>query len=113
MKNKVEHSPTPWNYNDGDKGVIGYGFMSYDGHGKPDYTNPSGSIVTVHGVGAERDADAAFIVKAVNSHEELLNVLKSCAGVLDNILNSNVPPDDDIDMVLTEANAVIKKLAGE
>jgi hypothetical protein len=55
--NQPPHTPTPWNYDD-ENGRV--------------YDNEAGELVAV----CDFVPDAAFIVKAVNSHEELVDTLR-------------------------------------
>jgi hypothetical protein len=56
--------------------------------------------------------DAEYIVKAVNSHDDLLAALKGCAAVLDAVLNGNGTDARDTDIALTIANRAILKATG-
>jgi hypothetical protein len=69
----MSHTPTPWEIYWTDNGRI-------DGIG-PKGGNPidNNIIETDSGFYNPSEADAEFIVRAVNSHEELLNLLKEIA----------------------------------
>ncbi|HXP63987.1 MAG TPA: hypothetical protein VN815_00815 [Steroidobacteraceae bacterium] len=62
-----EHTPTPWF-------VMGNSIQTKGGNYIADLSSPRGS--------QERDANAAFIVKAVNNHDALVEALTECLDVL-------------------------------
>jgi hypothetical protein len=66
-----EHTPTPWRVEYDDNG-----FFFIDAPGRP-----SPYIAATGGEGMANAENAAFIVKAVNSHDALVDALKSCAAV--------------------------------
>lgn len=80
MKSKAQHTPTPWNLND---------HQGYPVNSKEYIRDSNGlCIATVHEMAdgirnaelrAESAGNAAFIVRAVNSHEDMLEVLKIVA----------------------------------
>ncbi len=74
----MEHTPTPWKYEMRNH-VNGYtGQMGFEIEGPQKKKSLVGNIPTFYGVGGflGNKTDAAFIVKAVNSHEELVAALK-------------------------------------
>jgi hypothetical protein len=67
--NEVKHTPLPWSYDKHDKD------SSYHGNVIGHY--PNGNIRTIttnlkYGTAEENDANAEFIIRAVNCHDELL-----------------------------------------
>lgn len=73
----VAHTPTPWKVYRTPSGAIrGIGEANGDG------------ILDHHGgfwrMGAEAEANAAFIVRAVNAHDDLIETLHEVAEFLDN-----------------------------
>lgn len=88
----AEHTRTPWEAQPFDAeeedgvGIIG---LRTDSNGVP-YSNPTNGLVawaTLHPTeldakdGTRAVANAAFIVKAVNSHDALVKALKQIAGL--------------------------------
>lgn len=81
-----EHTPTPWFYDDGGFSKGGTVRQSHDqrtrGYIRRVEADKNGNYVSVCRVhslfGSEQqDADAAFIVRSVNSHEELLKAARN------------------------------------
>lgn len=70
----VTHSPLPWKHYAEDNIIC-----PSNGTGRILEWTPRSANVSV----AERDANADFIVKAVNAHDSLLASLKALYGVLD------------------------------
>lgn len=64
----VGHSPLPWKVGDRQRGLV---------------TDSNSQFVFKCFVGENRDRDAAFIVRAVNYHEEMLAALKGLCDELD------------------------------
>ena len=63
---KSEHTPTPWRVGDAGNTVFG-----------PKTDKPAPQIIAdLMGCGENRKANAAFIVRAVNSHDMLVNALQ-------------------------------------
>ena len=72
---KSEHTPTPWRVGDAGNTVFG-----------PKTDKPAPQIIAdLMGCGENRKANAAFIVRAVNSHDLLVNALEAVldAGYLE------------------------------
>lgn len=85
-----EHTPTPWRI--AGKGTIRAG---------------DGWIGTLNW--RNRDANAEFLVRAVNSHEDLVEALKGCRGLVRALTGA----DDDIaNAAIREADAAIAKAEG-
>ena len=81
-------TPTPWRY----QGELSMGLMSY-----PIYTE-SGKYG--HPATATSEQDAAFIVRAVNAHEELLQL---CKWSLSCMLHDNTSLKRDLEQAITRA----------
>ena len=65
MRTKTTHTPTPWR------------IINDDVNGKFDIRNSEQKYVCSVGWARNGSEDAAFIVRAVNAHEELLQAAKS------------------------------------
>lgn len=68
----MEHTPTPWRY----QGELSDGRVTqhiYTASGR--YGHPAS---------CGKEEDAAFIVRAVNCHEELIQALLNAHGIIDN-----------------------------
>jgi len=84
-----EHTPTPWevqDYSESDDGVGIIGLRTNDG---APYSSPTNGLVawaTLHPTEMDENdptraqANAAFIVKAVNNHERMVEALKRIAA---------------------------------
>jgi hypothetical protein len=66
----TEHTPTPWNIGISDNGRADWVFASGQAIADCEFINDKG--VT--------EANAAFIVKAVNNHDALVKALEQCAA---------------------------------
>lgn len=66
---EVKHTPTPWDYTDE---VTGKGWLLLDA----DQPENTPSMGTIH-----CEEDAAFIVRAVNAHDDLLEALQGCLEI--------------------------------
>ena len=106
---ETKHSPLPWIYE-----VFPAGTTIWT-----DEKGRSREICKVTPRGEMRDsegeANAAFIVRAVNSHDDLLNALKAVverlAGWMEIADPDHVNADDR--QALAEARAIISKATGE
>lgn len=67
----MKHTPTPWNVNQG----------RITADGVTVATSYAPSNATVNSI-ALRDANAAFIVRACNAHDELVEILERARGVV-------------------------------
>ena len=87
MKTKTEHTPTPWRTGDLWNTVFG-----------PPNGNPCPEIVaTVHG---PRKANAEFIVRACNCHEDLLEACKIALPLLEKLFEVSQAIDGIVDSCL-------------
>lgn len=71
-----KHTPTPW-------GINAYGEVCQDKgefYGLRDRVEVTGFLLTGSSGNAEAAANTAHIVRCVNSHEALVNILKITAG---------------------------------
>lgn len=103
---KPQHTPTPWRY----QGELSNGKIMqhiYTAEGK--YGHPAS---------CEKEVDAAFIVRAVNAHAELLEALKTAYGFFKveadrpDEEGRTVAPDSVVRMVLRKMNQAIAKAEG-
>lgn len=113
MVDKMEHTPLPWG-------------IDPDGHGTPwniETANGDTPIALAAQVVGDdtkqstRSANALFIVRACNSHDELLEGLASIAKDLEELASYHLPaghPDYDLAMESVKtARAVIAKAGSE
>lgn len=105
MENKG-HTPGPWAY-DPDGGEI------YRSNGPSDFTE----VAAIYDLAdaAEQEANAAFIVRAVNSHYEMLEALKACRLELDHCQRQLAAhgqtgaPNDSVSRALAAGSAAIAR----
>ncbi|MFK4647174.1 hypothetical protein ABIF96_005748 [Bradyrhizobium ottawaense] len=97
----AEHTPTPWvaepEYENGNPTYI-----HKDGHGIADCSM---------GYGMEDDANAAFIVKAVNNHEALVDRLKEARLQIE-YMHSKFDETGTGNAVLARINATLSDVGG-
>lgn len=109
MKTESQHTPTPWFYDEGgfskggtvrqssDQRTGSYIRAQRDSGAHPAVCK----MLKIHGY-EQNQANAAFIVRAVNAHQELLGVLKAIAGYTS---MPNSPEGRDLTKRLLEAIA--------
>ena len=90
MKIQTGHTPTPWQSWKNDSGIYGFGNPK----------SPSGR--------AFNEVDANFIIRAVNSHDELLEACKGLLLILD---GSDIAHFNDGNIL--QAKEAIKKAEGK
>ncbi len=93
-----QHTPTPWN---ADGTIIQY------------LSKPGTHIATCDGWGTPQEANAAYIVKAVNCHEALIQELRDGALVAD-FIRENWESGDlarSVRMLMDWRNSAIKAIA--
>lgn len=96
-----KHTPTPWSANRFAE-VTAHGGVICETIGS-DYTQP------------QDDANAAFIVLAVNSHQALVEALQSCVKILPRYTGCGEFPsqDEECEAVLEEAREALVLASGE
>jgi hypothetical protein len=105
---KKEHTPTPWQVQR-HRGLPDFAIATPDVNAYEIYNR----IATVHAPASDdlyeqAEVNAAFIVKAVNSHEALVRELRWCIAVLENkTLNEQEA------VVLKDAQAALKLAEAE
>lgn len=103
---KTKHTPTPWTIGVYDASED---FKSINTHVA--VCKPDGSLLATCGpVDAESKADAAFIVRAVNSHEELVQFARNVEAYLAGLGTSR---DDAECALLNHAEQTIAKAEGK
>jgi hypothetical protein len=102
----TKHTPTPWRVVNGS--LIKDELMPFDRDER--YT---ALIATTggHATGALADANAAFIVRAVNSHEHLVAALRNLVTASEAYSTVHAPDSDDITRMLKYADAFDKARA--
>ena len=110
----TQHTPTPWI---NDRGTIRPRRMT------DSTSNLNQAIAECHVYdqatnrigGAERDGNAAFIVKACNEHEKLIHELRMADGLLRDLLNFKwqEPDDEHLRECVNERIAAIEPLITE
>lgn len=81
---KVKHTPTPWT-------IKGYEIVNKDGW--------------IASVNQDKPEDAAYIVRAVNCHEELIRLLYVCRGFTQALTQGNHEGANILHKEITEAIA--------
>lgn len=98
------HTPTPWQLSPDDKTCIW-------GHRVNDATGITASyfftLAETMGYKTEREANAAFIVRACNSHAQLVDALDDCQGVLDYLNRQLAGKSVAVRIVLDKARAAL------
>ena len=96
----MPHTPLPW--------------FAFEGEctGDPCIGCETGTIAVCEGNEGEAEANAEFIVKAVNSHDDLLDACKEVVGVLGR-LPSVDPLISDAHTACKRARAAIAKAEGQ
>ena len=97
----MAHSPLPWRCSPPEKGYFPTLYIPYQLG--PEWTNPNGEDITiVHSQNA--DADAAFIVRACNSHDALVKALEFAKhNAVDNSETMHTMIDDALKLARGEA----------
>lgn len=105
---EAEHTPTPWNQEGRAITCERWSTIATVDNGATDMDE---NVITED----EADANAAFIVRAVNAHEELLTALKKSAAILDVLVNSDLSADDykDAERYLLLAQQAIANAEGK
>ena len=79
-ENVLKHTPTPWKYTGDEDGD----FVIWGAGDKDNWiANVGGVIQPVGSIDPQEKANAEFIVKAVNSHESLIQLLKSAHEIIE------------------------------
>lgn len=99
MTNK-QHTPTPWEV----KSV-----SDISGLSREVIMSGPQAVAYVYGTGTEKWNDAAFIVRAVNLHEEMVRVLKNARDVFE----FEMPSSGSKEATLAALEAAITKAEGE
>jgi len=90
----MKHTPTPWEVNDDDSGIIGTWGPDEDDWGLICATDYAISSSVPE---EQRPANAAFIVKACNAHDELVEALKTAIQVMkDNEIDTMLSSEFDV-----------------
>jgi hypothetical protein len=76
---ETRHTPTPWETSYRERSNGSYGQDIYDSNGATIATCEWYSVPTPTGFVTNRTANAEFIVRAVNSHQQLVEALRACA----------------------------------
>lgn len=95
----TKHTPTPWCYKFSED-MNGYENENYVLYSEEENLC-AGNYYSTPGI--EKEADAAFIVKAVNMHDELVKTLQEAADRLENLAGLGQLSNDKICQVLTKA----------
>jgi hypothetical protein len=104
----MNHTPTPWTAKGYDVRAGQAGRMiAYTGpHHTPDDQYPKGCKL-------EDEANAAFIVKAVNCHDELVEALENCLSAFETHYVAGEKLSDIYSARIERARAAIAKAKGE
>lgn len=88
------HTPTPWAAEEGTIHHIGHTVITAAHAGMTSNT----PLAKVSHLGDEESAraDAAFIVRAVNSHDQLVEALEKIMGIAGCCVSQRIPSDDKI-----------------
>lgn len=108
---KTAHTPTPYRYEAMDNQ---YGYRIYAGEKQKlrivaTCTAPHGGA-GIETMTPKAKANAAFIVRAVNSHDELVSILQK---LTDNAKKYTGVRIDSIDQLFKEAEAILAKAKGD
>jgi len=108
-KERARHTPTPWEVdnNNGAHGTctIRHFRTSADGSFKAPFGE---AIADLMGSSPEREANADFIVRAVNSHEAMVEALKTLVDIV-----AEIHPEADSLGGLDQARAALAATAEE
>lgn len=90
--NKTQHIPTPWDAKEaGTQAIV--------------WTDDGRSVAVCYGHYGDAMADAAFIVRAVNAHEALVEALERLTAAADKC----IPSDDCSNWSLNDADEAIRQ----
>lgn len=96
---KLKHTPLPWKtltMSNGSRNIIA---------GTSEFICQFSHVDTIESIAEQAEVDAQFIIKAVNSHDELLGAAKSLVSVLRDY-GYNIP-------LIAECEKIISKAQGE
>jgi hypothetical protein len=80
---ETRHTPTPWETSYRERSNGSYGQDIYDSNGATIATCEWYSVPTPTGFVTNRTANAEFIVRAVNSHQALVEALRHAINIID------------------------------
>ncbi len=85
---RPKHTPLPWKFNQHDIGQRAGRITGRDSnHPKNDHIERTVAIICSYASKDENVANGQFVVRACNSHEELLRACEMAKGVLDTLLD--------------------------
>lgn len=103
--NQPHHTPTPWKVN-----------LRFRNNLPNDYVITNGKWGSFAIASSDNEADAAFIVRAVNAHEELIALVKALmpfAMEQNNLLQEAGEDHDLLELLLDTAEKTIAKAEGK
>jgi hypothetical protein len=103
---ETRHTPTPWETSYRERSNGSYGQDIYDSNGATIATCEWYSVPTPTGFVTNRTANAEFIVRAVNSHTDLLALVKEASEIMNITYAGNFPAG--IESFLVRAHAALQ-----
>lgn len=102
------HTPTPWKVKEGTMDFLGDSMRPIQAvHGSIIAFVSDGNLVDTQ----KRDADASFICRAVNAHEELVGMVKELLSELSWTAQNN--PQHGLEGTVEKAKKVLAKAEGK